>query len=522
MEKSESMNHSLGTVFRINGYLLALFLVSFCAFSPIGFCVDYQEDGRVQSADTLAPANSQCTECDLQNDTATVINPVEQKSPSALPVIVYADRLFFDDKTGDAAAAGSVIIEYQGKKITADALFGNTQTKQGFVPGQTNVLGDRINIKGQDLYIDGDKQTANIKVFEGTIGTSYFSGESVDVARDKITLYNAIATGCPSNIPDYHVNADRMEVYPNDRIVLYNAHVFLKNFELFSLQQMTIMMGTGKSPVPYPSVGYWSDTGFWISEEVSLPLFVNNAYLDVELAYYQKYGFAPNASINYDPKPLQTELFVGFVRDDQGNWMKKLPDLSASTDPFKIGAVPIAFTLSGSAGVWQSPAQGIQSLHRMAQFYFQGDSIILPHDSTLALGTGGLGTWDGPVPEGILSSSQLTNTIAAFNSSILFDAVYNQTINKELSYALELHYQRESTQVFNFNNPGATVAGVWGVLWTPFKSDTFAVKQTVNVVTCQQTQLDTTWMHNWGCWNTAIVHHWSTGITEFNVTMTSW
>ena len=491
-------------------------------FISVGHCVDYQEEGRVQSTDTLAPANPQCSNCDLQNEVASDLLQSQKKTPTTKPVVVYADRLFFDDKTGDAAASGSVIIEYDGKKISADALFGNSLAKQGFVPGQTKIIGDRINISGQDLYIDGKKQTANIKVFEGTVGSSYFSGESVEIAKDKITLYNAIATGCPSNVPDYHINADRMEVYPNDRIVLYNAHVFIKNFELFSLQEMTVQMGTGKNPIPYPSVGYWSDTGFWISEEVSVPLFVNNASLDVDLAYYQMYGFAPNASISYNQNPLQTELFVGFVRDDQGNWMKKLPDLSISTDPFKIGKLPVAFTASGSSGVWQNQTQNLQSWHSMAQLYFQGDSIILPYDSTLALGTGGLGTNDGPVPDGILSSSQLKNATAAFNTSILFDAVFNQNVAQNLSYALELHYQRESTQIFNFNNPGATVAGVWGLQWSPTKKDLLAVRQTMNITTWQQTQLDMTWTHNWGCWNTALVHHWSTGITEFNLTMVSW
>jgi LPS-assembly protein len=497
-------------------------MVDFCSS---GYCVDYQNDGRIQSPDTLPPDNPQCSECDLQNERTGLSGVVEKKAPTTTPVIVYADRLFFDNKTGEAAADGSVIIEYDGKKMSADALFGNTQTGQGFVPGPIKILGDKMNINGQDLYIEGKTQGANVKVFAGTIGTSYFSGESVEIAKDKITLYNAIATGCPSNIPDYHISADRMEIFPNDRVVLYNAHVFLKNFELFSLQQMTINIGKKSgmgSPVPYPSVGYWSDTGFWINEEISVPLFVDNTYLDVNLGYYQKYGFAPNAAIEYSSSWLNTELYVGFDRDDQGHFIKKLPELTASTVPFKIGAAPVTLNFSGSGAVWQSPQQNLQSFHRTAQFYFQGDAINLPHSATLQLGAGGIGVWDGPVPDGIWSSSQLVNAQEAYNTSLLGDAVYSQPIASNLSYALEFHYQRSQTQIFDFNNPNASYAGVWGVNWQPTTKDNFSVRQTLDLASWKQTQLDTTWIRNWGCWNTIFVYHWATSIYEFNVTMVNW
>ena len=502
-----------------NGLGLLLMMCFICLVSANAYGVDYQQEGRVQSTDTLPAGTLPCVDCDLQNEdqmAAIAITADKKAAPKAQPITLYADRLFLDDKSGDAAVQGNVIVDFQGQKLEADVFFGNTKTEYGFIPGTTKIVSDRVNVTGQDVAVDGKNESANIKLFGGKIDNGFFSGESLEITPGKITVYNSTLTSCTGTVPDYHITADRIEIFPSHRAVLYNAHIYFRNTEVASLREFSVRLKQG--PVPFPTVGYWSDTGFWINEDISVPLFVNNAYLDVQLAYFQKYGFAPNISAAYENKAFTATVMSGFERDDQGNWIRKLPDVSIATQPIPLGKAPVDLSFSASAGMWV--ATNIQSYHRTVQGYLQGNPIVFPDKSTLSLGAGGIGVWDAP--QTWWSFPDVPQAQSQFNPSLLVDTVYSRQVFSNLSAALEFHYQSESTQIFDWNNPNASYAGVWGISWQPEKLDSLNVKQTIDLLTFQQTQLDTTWTHDWhNCWQTVITYHWATQIFEFNLTMTN-
>lgn len=498
----------------------AVLLLAVCFVVQPGYCVDYEQQGRVQSSETLPPVGPACPSCDLQDDAdvGKQLQPAEKKTE---PIIVYADRLFFDEKTGNGSASGDVIIEYQGKKVSANAIFGNSVSKQGIIPGELKIFGDRINISGQDLFVDERENSANIKTVVGTIGTASFNGESAQIQPKKITLNNAILVGCSDgDVPMYHISADTIEVYPEDKIILRNTHVFFKNVELYSFQGITVSLKkSSKNLIPYPSVGYMSNAGFMLTEPITVPIGDDKSQLEVNIVYATQMGFIPSGQFIYSGPVLEYGVFAGYITDDQGNWMQQLPNLFASTEPVRIGNWPLKVSVSGSVGIWQTPT--LQSFHRMAQFYAQGDTINFSKSAALQLGLGALSVWDGAPPADLVWS-QIPMAPDSVVASPLGDAVFTHKLSDSLNYALEMHYQWEKTNIFNWNNPNATVAGVWGVNWQPFASDLFNIRQTINMATITSTQLDTSWIHNWHCWTTTLTYHWQNSVFTFGFDLATW
>ncbi|MEI6085381.1 MAG: LPS assembly protein LptD [Verrucomicrobiota bacterium] len=183
-------------------------------------------------------------------------------SPSE-PAIIDAQELNFDKAANLAHGKGDVVVRYQGSTVRADQAKFNTLTKEIWAEGNV-----RINRDGQEwvapaAYYNFETRMVKADVVRGVFEPVYVRGEQLaQVASNQYTLARATLTTCDYQEPHYRIQATHAEIYPQDRIVLFNCTLWLHSVPVFWLPVMTWSL-IGDNHLFTLAVGNSSDWGFF-------------------------------------------------------------------------------------------------------------------------------------------------------------------------------------------------------------------------------------------------------------------
>ncbi len=245
-------------------------------------------------------------------DTPPPITPAGQLAPAPTPVptgvptlapgyiAILADKVSGSTKQGEPGDAdGNVHILYKAEEIVGDhAHYDGLRTVT--ITGHPFIIDRQQDsvLQGDEIIFDTISQTAKLVHGRGTSsqgvqrGLVHFNAKDLHTDADGVGhgLAPTVST-CENPRGGYHISGKNMVVYPGDKIVIYQAILWLGAAAIFWLPKVVIPLRTveneAQKPKYFPDVGYDQYEGYWIKTRIT---FGKNQY------YYGYY------TINYFSK----------------------------------------------------------------------------------------------------------------------------------------------------------------------------------------------------------------------------
>lgn len=236
----------------------------------------------------------------------------EDRGPSA---IIDAETMNFNQATKTYAADGNVIIRYKGDVLRADHVRFNTDTKDAWADGNA-----RLNRAGQEwvapsLYYNFDTHALKADSVRGVADPLYLKGENLQqTGTNHYTFTRSSVTTCDYDQPDYHLEATHSEIWPDDRVVLYNATLRFGNVPVFWFPIVVFSLKGDYEPVAF-SLGENSRWGFFLLSSFTWKL-NKDVQMTVHADERTRRGFGTGADIKYRLGSAGEGLLTGYYIDD--------------------------------------------------------------------------------------------------------------------------------------------------------------------------------------------------------------
>lgn len=418
----------------------------------------------------------------------------------SVPTIIEADQVYLNDTSGELFARGNVKITQGQDTILTDYLRGNQQKTTIWVDGSATLVQPDTELTGSGLVYNYGAKTGEVNQARAVITKSkededpadfnnakvkreFLTGQKIELSPGYLSAQNATYTGCELKTPDYHVSADKVEVWPGDKMIAHNAKFWIKNKVIFSLPryEKSLKETTGST---FPSVGYSNDNGVYIRQTLSYP-FNPQLQMYANLAYYSKAGFRPQYGIKWEKKDYYVKVETGDYYDDDV-WLEKRPEYTFGIPKQRIGHLPVSYQLTASYGKWTEGAT--TSWHQDYSVYFSGDTIVLDSANTLRLS---LGTGWSHIRE---SANDSANTVWRY------DATLSKQWSPRLYTFVANHYTQDHDSLFSYDEPDVYNELAYGLSYAINDRHTVSYQQSHDLDSGSLYSRTYGWDYNMHCW----------------------
>jgi len=415
----------------------------------------------------------------------------EAASSAKAPIVVEADELYFSDSTGDLYAKGNVQIKQNDDKVEADMLQGNTQKNEVWTDGKALLSRPGMNLTGTGMHYNLNDHSGSMQASKGTIEKLHITSKTVTTSPIQTTITNASVTGCPAEVPDYHISADRVEIWPGDKMIAYNAKFWIKNTVIFSLPKYQQSLQENEiGGFAFPQPNYSSDNGVGISQHIEVP-FTPRLAVFTDLSYYSEVGFKPMFGLISRNNSYTAKLSYGNEENDDHEWVKKEPEFSLQLKQRRLGTSSLILNASASSGKWVEDS--ISGTHQGYGFYLANDPIALGSKATLKLGTGYESNFYG--------YDDSKNNIFHFDSQLTVKA------NSRLETWLGYNYRSETgTTPYEFDRIDIAKEGKAGFMYQVDRLNGIGVKISYDLEHGSTADVDYTWKRNLHCFEADITY----------------
>lgn len=430
----------------------------------------------------------------------------DTKPDKKAPIVIEADNLSFSDETGDVFAQGNVVVKQNTDTILTDAMRGNQKTTEVWVDGKATLQQPGTNLVGTHTHYNYTTKIGNMQEMKGLVGRDYVSGDNMELFPDKLVAHDATSTRCPAKVPDYHMSAERIEIWPGDKMVAYNAKFWIKNMVIYSMPKYQTSIKKGEEDHnAFPRIGYNNSDGLAIKQNFEYPI-GNNVAAYADLKYYSKTGFKPVFGLIDREKNYAATLEQGYYQDSDDNWIKKEPEAKIDFLKHRLGNSPVSYTFNVSYGKWVGEDK--TSWHQEENLYFSHDKINLGKDLSLNLGTG------------------IQRIHESFDDSTInnfkFDAALTKQWSPKWIATSEYHYNDKTLSVFNYGAPDMIRELDLGVIYKIDNMNKFGIRQRYDLDNDRVYDLDYTWYRSLHCWQAEITYREKRNELKVNLSTTRW
>lgn len=366
----------------------------------------------------------------------------ETVSSSQLPVLVYGDKVTYHQETGDFEAIGKVRV-YQGtQKLYTTKVEGNINTGDVYLKEGGRLVDGKTVTDGKWIRYNFLTKDGSVQKMEGNNGEDRYQSDEAQIYPDRIEMNKGASTTRCVAVKHSHcfdVNAEKVIIYPNDKIIAYNVKVYLKGKHIYSRDRWIndLTKDAGQSLIP--RIGYSKEHGVEVRYNYQQVLSEKNT-ATAELKYYSKIGWRPLLYDVQDERNFYVKVQNGHTEDSDNNWIKKERDITVGYKSHKFDKrIPLNYSAYASYGLWTDKWN--TSWHRETGVFLTHDRINFGKVRPLHLD---LGTGYKIVHESVNNST--TNTM-----------LYSATLGKDLAEGwntwLGYYWEKNQNNLFRYNMP---------------------------------------------------------------------
>lgn len=410
----------------------------------------------------------------------------QHKQAKSYSTVINADNVVFDDKTGNVRAVGSVRVEQGDETLITDKLDGNYKTGDAWIhDGGTYInLFTKTKLHARSGEYNYKEKIGHFTKVVGKSDSEYIKTEELDLYPDRLQAGVSTITRCSAENPDYYIKAERVEIFPGDKLIAYNMKAYVKGVQVYSQDRYVADISPDRPDSLFPRLGYSSDDGVSVRKRFARPFDDNfSAYVDVD--YYTKHGFRPNAGLVYSDANWRADLSYGYMRDADDNWIRKQPELSLMFKPRKIGDTIFNYQFLAIYGNWKDDYKS--SWHTDIGGYLYSDPIYV---------FGGKSWW-------LNMGASYQRIWESYDNSAENVFRYNVGLSKKfndrfVAYA-GYHYTSQEKKLFNFDNDYLHKEARSGLQWQITKRDSFRIMHRYDLTANRTYDLEYSLVHNMHC-----------------------
>ena len=171
--------------------------------------------------------------------------PLSSTDASA-PIQVHGETVEYFQEDQKAVGTGHVLIDYEGARLEADKITVYMSTKKAVAEGNVTLTQKGSVFKGQHAEYDFAKKTGYVDKMDATLpaakinytdkaGTTtlqsdyYVKAQRIEKGSNgEYRAMDSYVTTCCGDSPFYKIQAHEIDIFPEDKVVLRNAVLFIK------------------------------------------------------------------------------------------------------------------------------------------------------------------------------------------------------------------------------------------------------------------------------------------------------
>lgn len=472
--------------------------------------LDYIENNRRKERDNFLTDEQKQLVQDALEMRKNLRDPLDPTKN--IPVAVEGDDLFYDQRTGDFSATGSVrITSLDAQRFESEEANGNLGQNEINVPGKGHML--QMTPDQAKIILDGYKtqynygtKTGHMEDANGKVDHQYIRARRIELYPDKIIAYDGYMTKCSAIHPDYRSSAAKMEIYPNDKVVCYDLKFWLGSIPVYSRQKQTFKLGTKDSSDMLPRVGYNNDDGLWLSKDFRHYL-NRNLYLYGFAKFTTKHLFRNNGSIIWETPLGAFELMTGYYQGNNHTWLKKSPSF-AYRKKIRVKGLPVTFSLDYERGSWSQ--NNVHSMHTYYGLGLSHNTINLGSNYRLNLSTN----------YSITKESASANDVKGFGYTALLRRDFDERWSGYARYSYSQANNKNS--VFDFDLDDYSRKFATGFSYRFDHNNRIVAGSAFNASTHKLEDVDLYWFHDMHCFQSVVRYRVKRKEISFSLQFNPW
>jgi LPS-assembly protein len=437
------------------------------------------------------------------------------------PIEIVADEMYFSDKTGELFARGNVVITQDKSKIYADIVRGNDKQTEMWVDGKARLIEPRTDLVGIKIRYNYGAKFGAMQEIKGQCGDDFISASKIHFENGKYTAYNATTTGCPAKgKPDYRVTAKKVVIWPEDKMIAYDAKIWIKDFVVYTTPKYVKSLKKGDKEDEFPSFGYQDPDGFWIKQHLRYPV-TDSVSFATDLYYFTNKGFKPTFELLQEKSDYSFKISAGDYSSTNSspdqifggtsssvNWVTKAPEFEFKWNEKQIGQFPWRYRFSALIGRWTDAVK--TSWHHDYLLYFTRDPIYFDKAKTW--------TWN--------NGFGLEQVRESYDNSVQNIIRYNSSLAKRISPRVTVwaayNYTNNNQSAFAYNSINVAQEWVTGIYVQLDKKTGISYSNSYDIVNGRTYENYYTIYRNMHCWNTYIQYQekqkkwvWNIAVVRF-------
>ena len=427
----------------------------------------------------------------------------EKKEP--IPVIIEGDDITFNEQTGEIYAKGKVVFTQADAVVTGTDIEGNTIKTKVWAKDKTLLTQPDLKLNGYETDYNYGDRTGTMKKVDGIANKKIVKGKNVEFYPEKIIIYKGLVTKCPAIKPDYHISAEKIEIYPDKKMIAYDAKFWIKDKCIYSRDRYVADLTKEDNNNIFPEVGYTSDDGVFIGQNFSENI-SSNVNIFYNAYYFSKSGFKPQFGINYNSEDYKFEISKGYYKDENDNWIKKDPELSINSKVFNITNTPYKYYYKMIYGKWIDEYKA--SWHQDYNFYFYRDPIKLNENLNLNLGTG----------YELIKDDYNNSTTNSFKYNIGLSNKFTNKVSGWLNY----NYTQNNKSLFAYDTAEIAKELSTGISYSFDEKNIIVFSQSYDLENNKLVDVDYTWYRDLHCWKASLTYRSKRSELKFKINMKDW
>ncbi len=262
-----------------------------------------------------------------------------------IPVSIRSEKLKYIEGTGIIEASGSVEVTFKEVVIHADILRMDSESNIATAEGNVRIITRDYRAVSSYIIYDASREVSTFSDFKTTLlpskvkGDLYLSAAELNDLGNRMLGRSGELTTCGDETPHFFTTADRVEYYPEDKVIGYN--VFLHVGGMPALWMPVMVYDLSRKQKRNWVFGHNEVEGDYIKSSWGYPYGI--LYLDL----MEKKGFGYGTEVGYSLLGAGTLFLYHLDEKDTGitDWVSRI-NHSKQIDPWTTLKLDHSYTVT--------------------------------------------------------------------------------------------------------------------------------------------------------------------------------